>query len=138
MSTLDRFVDAQRDGYEDALAELRNGRKRGHWMWFVFPQIAGLGQSPTARFYAIHDLDEAQAYLAHPLLAARLAQCTDAMLGWAGQRSAEAVLGGIDAVKLRSSATLFEAAGGDPRFGRCLAAFFDGDRDAATVRLIRQ
>jgi uncharacterized protein (DUF1810 family) len=138
MSTLDRFVDAQRDVYEDVLAELRSGRKRSHWMWFVFPQIAGLGQSPTARFYAIRDLDEARAYLAHPLLAERLAACTEAMLTWAGRRSAETVLGGIDAVKLRSSATLFEAAGDDPRFGRCLEAFFDGDRDAATVRLIRQ
>lgn len=139
--SLDRFLDAQRDSYDTALAELRTGAKRSHWMWFVFPQIAGLGQSPTARFYAIRDLDEARAYLAHPLLGRRLAECVDAMMGWAGQRSAEAVLGGIDAVKLRSSLTLFEAAGfeaggGDAAFGACLDAFYGGERDAATLRLI--
>ena len=135
--SLARFLDAHRDTYDTALAELRAGDKHSHWMWFIFPQIAGLGVSPTARFYALRDLDEAQAYLAHPLLAARLAECIDAMLGWAGQRSAEAILGGIDAVKLRSSCTLFEAAGGDARFGQCLAAFFDGARDAATLALLR-
>lgn len=135
--SLERFLDAQRDTYDTALAELRAGAKRSHWMWFIFPQIGGLGQSPTARFYALRDLAEAQAYLAHPLLAKRLADCIDAMLGWAGQRSAEAILGGIDAVKLRSSCTLFEAAGGDARFGHCLDAFYDGECDAATLALLR-
>ncbi|MEG3087622.1 DUF1810 domain-containing protein [Sphingomonas sp. PB4P5] len=134
--SLDRFLDAQRDSYATALAELRAGSKRSHWMWFIFPQSAGLGQSPTARFYAIRDLDEARAYLAHPLLATRLGDCTDAMLGWAGKRSAEAILGGIDAVKLRSSCTLFEVAGDDARFGRCLDAFYAGARDAATLALL--
>ena len=134
--SLERFLDAQRDTYDTALAELRAGDKRSHWMWFIFPQIAGLGQSPTARFYAIRDLAEARAYLAHPLLSARLAACVAAMLGHAGQRSAEAILGGIDAVKLRSSCTLFEAAGGAAGFGQCLDAFFGGARDAATLRLI--
>ncbi|MEN2787838.1 DUF1810 domain-containing protein [Sphingomonas qilianensis] len=138
--SLDRFIDAQRDVYDDALAELRAGQKRNHWMWFVFPQIAGLGLSSTAQYYAIADLAEARAYLAHPLLGARLSACVDAMLGHAG-RSAEAILGGIDAVKLRSSCTLFEAAGleaggGDGRFGQCLDAFYAGERDAATLRLI--
>jgi len=134
--SLERFLDAQRDSYDTALAELDAGNKRSHWMWFIFPQIAGLGQSPTARFYAIRDLAEARAYLAHPLLSARLAACVAAMLGHAGQRSAEAILGGIDAVKLRSSCTLFEAAGGAAGFGQCLDAFFGGARDAATLRLI--
>ena len=134
--SLERFLDAQRDSYEPALAELRAGAKRSHWMWFVFPQIAGLGQSPTARFYAIRDLAEARDYLAHPLLGHRLAACVEAMLAHGGQRSAEAILGGIDAVKLRSSCTLFEAAGGGARFGQCLDSFYDGDRDAATLRLI--
>jgi uncharacterized protein (DUF1810 family) len=135
--SLARFLDAQRDTYETALAELRAGDKRSHWMWFVFPQIAGLGQSPTARFYAIRDLHEARAYLAHPLLGTRLADSIDAMLGWAGKRSAETILGGIDAMKLRSSCTLFEAAGGDARFGQCLAAFYADQRDAATLALLR-
>ena len=136
MSGLERFVEAQRGVYDSALAELRAGAKRSHWMWFVFPQIAGLGQSPTARHYAVADLAEARAYLAHPLLGDRLAACTEAVLAHAGKRSAEAMLGGIDAVKLRSSMTLFEAAGGDARFGECLDAFYDGDRDPATLRLI--
>ena len=136
MSALARFVEAQRDVYDAALAELRAGRKRSHWMWFVFPQIAGLGHSPTARFYAIRDLDEGRAYLAHPLLGARLERCVAAMLDWFGRRSAEAILGGIDAVKLRSSLTLFEAAGGGAAFAACLDAFYDGDRDPATSALL--
>ncbi|KQS03147.1 calpastatin [Sphingomonas sp. Leaf357] len=141
MSGLDRFVEAQRGVYDQALAELRAGHKTSHWMWFVFPQIAGLGQSPTARHFAIRDLDEARDYLAHPLLAARLERSVQAVTGWAGRRSAEAMLGGIDAMKLRSSCTLFEAAGvgaagGGPVFAACLDALFDGARDAATLRLI--
>jgi uncharacterized protein (DUF1810 family) len=133
---LQRFLDAQRAAYPAALAELHAGQKRTHWMWFVFPQIAGLGQSPTARFYAIADRAEAAAYLAHPLLGSRLSEATTAMLGWAGRRSAEAILGGIDAVKLRSSMTLFEAAGGPEEYGRCLDAFYGGERDGATLRLL--
>lgn len=133
---LDRFVEAQAHAYADALAELRDGRKESHWMWFIFPQIAGLGTSPTSRFYAIASLDEARAYLAHPLLGARLRECTEAVLAHAGTR-AEAIFGGIDAVKLRSSMTLFDrVAGGDNPFGRCLAAFFDGQRDARTLALL--
>ena len=138
MSDLARFIDAQRDVYDGALAELHAGEKRTHWMWFVFPQIAGLGHSPTARFYAIRDLREAGDYLAHPLLGARLAACVAVMLGWAGKRSAEAMLGGIDAVKLRSSLTLFEVAGGGALFGDCLDAFYEGERDPATLALLGQ
>ena len=140
MAGLERFVEAQRDHIEAALGELRAGEKRSHWMWFVFPQIAGLGHSTTARFYALADLDEARAYLAHPVLGPRLLACTEAMLGWAGERSAEAILGGIDALKFASSMTLFEAvsgaAGGGEPFSRALDGFFAGRRDARTLALI--
>lgn len=136
--TLDRFVAAQDGGvYDTAVAELRRGRKRSHWMWFVFPQVAGLGRSPTAQYYAIADLAEARAYLAHPLLAPRLVEAAGAVLSHAGDGTADAILGGIDAVKLRSSATLFEAAGGDAVFGRLLDAFYGGARDPATLARLR-
>lgn len=130
---LERFVEAQRPIYPQALAELRDGRKRSHWMWFVFPQIAGLGRSETARFYAIADLAEARAYLAHPLLGQRLAESTDAVLAHAG-RMPETMFGAIDAVKLRSSMTLFEAAGNDSRFAALLDQFYAGVRDPETLQ----
>jgi uncharacterized protein (DUF1810 family) len=134
---LERFVEAQREIWPTALAELRAGTKRSHWMWFVFPQIAGLGRSGTARFYAIRNIDEARAYLAHPLLGERLVEATEAILRHAGARSAEAVLGPIDAIKLASSMTLFEAAAGNVEqarpFVRCLDAFYAGHRDPATL-----
>ena len=135
MADLERFVSAQANGvYCRALAELRAGEKRSHWMWFVFPQLAGLGRSDTARFYAIEGLLEARAYLEHPVLGTRLIECTEALLAWAGRRSAEAILGQIDAIKLRSSLTLFEAASNGVRaFSRALDAFFDGARDPATL-----
>jgi uncharacterized protein (DUF1810 family) len=138
MSDLARFVAAQdaHGTYDDALAELRAGAKTSHWMWFVFPQIAGLGRSPTAQRYAIADLDEARAYLAHPVLGPRLRESAQAMLAHAGSLSAFDVLGGIDAMKLRSSATLFAraaAADDEPLFAAILAAFFDGDPDPATL-----
>lgn len=131
---LARFVAAQAGGvFDAALAELTRGAKHGHWMWFVFPQIAGLGRSPMAEKYAIADLAEARAYLAHPLLGSRLTDAAEAVLAHAGTLSAAAMLGGIDAVKLRSSATLFEAAGGGAVFGRLLDAFYAGERDPATL-----
>ncbi|WP_174274972.1 DUF1810 domain-containing protein [Sphingomonas bacterium] len=141
MESLRRFVDAQAGSYATALAELRAGAKRSHWMWYVFPQIAGLGRSETARFYAIDGLDEARAYLAHPLLGARLRESVAAMLGWKDIRGADAILGGIDALKLRSCCTLFEAAGfeaagGGADFAECLDAFYAGARDTETLRLI--
>lgn len=136
MAALDRFVEAQAGVWAQALAELKAGRKTSHWMWFVFPQIAGLGRSETARFYAISDVAEARAYLAHPLLGARLREAAAALLAHRG-RSAEAMLGGIDAVKLRSSMTLFEAvAPEEPVFAAVLEAFFSGQRDPETVRRI--
>lgn len=132
---LDRFVSAQARVYDDALAELRRGRKTSHWMWFVFPQLAGLGRSETARFYAIRDKAEARAYLAHPILGPRLVEATAAMLAAPG--SAETILGGIDALKLRSSMTLFAAAADDPTpFVAALDRFFTGQRDDATLALI--
>lgn len=135
MPDLARFVSAQDQGvYRSALSEVRDGHKRSHWMWFVFPQIAGLGRSETARFYAIADRAAAQTYLAHPLLGPRLVECTDAMLGWAGRRSAEAILGKIDAMKFHSSLTLFDTAAPERlAFSAALDAFFDGVRDQATV-----
>ena len=98
---LNRFVEAQAGVYERALAEIRGGLKRSHWMWFIFPQLAGLGRSPTAQFYAISSLDEARAYLEHPLLGARLRECVEAILSWIGRYSAEQILGPIDALKLK-------------------------------------
>src|SRR3954447_6610087 len=109
MADLSRFVAAQAPLYDQALAEFRRGRKQSHWMWFVFPQLAGLGRSPTARFYAIESLEEARLYLGHDLLGPRLEECAETVLGHRGL-SAGAIFGGVDAMKLRSSMTLFEAA----------------------------
>ena len=131
---LDRFVAAQAGSYAQALAEIRAGRKRSHWMWYVFPQIAGLGHSDMARRYAIASLDEAQAYLAHPVLGARLRECVKALQG-VPSADAEAVFGEIDAVKLRSSLTLFAAV--DPWFDEAIGRWFGGRRDAATLGRIR-
>jgi len=134
---LERFVEAQREVWTQALAELRAGRKRSHWMWFIFPQVAGLGHSETARFYAIDGIAEARAYLAQPLLGQRLADASAALLAHAGRIDAEALLGGIDAVKLWSSMTLFEAAAdgeGRAPFSAVLDAFYAGARDPATLQ----
>lgn len=131
---LQRFVDAQdEDGtYPRALSEIRAGRKASHWMWFVFPQVAGLGHSAMARAYAIVSLDEARAYLAHPVIGPRLRECAGALLSLEGL-SAERILGATDAMKLRSSMTLFaRAAPDEPGFGQVLARFFDGEPDPAT------
>ena len=132
---LDRFTSAQASVYDQALAELHHGRKSSHWMWFVFPQIAGLGQSDTARFYAIRDAAEARAYLEPPLLGPRLYEATAAVTSATG--SAGAILGGIDAIKLRSSMTLFAAVADDPApFVAALDRFFGGMRDPATLALL--
>ncbi|MEG3170872.1 DUF1810 domain-containing protein [Sphingomonas sp. ZB1N12] len=132
---LDRFVTAQDGVYPQALAELERGAKRSHWMWFIFPQIAGLGQSAMARTYAIAGADEARAYLAHPVLGPRLMAVTQAVSAASG--SAEAILGGIDAVKLRSSMTLFAAVADDPTlFRAALDRFFGGEDDGATLDLL--
>jgi len=133
---LQRFIDAQEQDFEIALEELREGLKRSHWMWFIFPQLAGLGLSPTAQYFAISSLEEARAYLEHLLLGSRLRLCLGALLQWSDKRTAEQILGPIDAMKLRSSLTLFEAASGDPLFGRALEAFFGGERDDRTLALL--
>ena len=135
---LQRFVDAQDSGgtYAAALRELRAGRKTGHWMWFVFPQIAGLGRSATAQAYAISSIEEAQAYLAHPVLGPRLVEASRVVAGLAGV-TAEDVFGGVDALKLRSSMTLFaHAAPAEPVFTAVLERYFDGRPDPATVALL--
>ena len=133
---LDRFVAAQADISAQALAELRAGRKQSHWMWFVFPQLAGLGRSPTAIRFAIVSAGEARAYLAHKLLGPRLLECTLAVLAHRG-RSAESIFGPVDAMKLRSSMTLFEAVAEDPApFAGVLADFFGTERDPATLSLL--
>ena len=134
---LTRFVAAQAESYATALAEIRQGRKRSHWMWYVFPQLAGLGHSAMARAYAIRSIDEARAYLAHPTLGPRLRACV-AALDRLEETSAEAVFGGIDAIKLRSSLTLFAAAGDEPAFGAALDRWFGGRRDEATLGLLGQ
>jgi uncharacterized protein (DUF1810 family) len=132
---LERFVEAQDGVYDDALAELSAGRKRTHWIWFIFPQIAGLGSSPTARLYAIASLDEARAYLAHPVLGPRLRECAQALLAIDG-RSARDILGYPDDLKLRSSMTLFARAADDPGvFQAVLDRYFDGP-DPLTLKLL--
>ncbi len=128
--TLHRFHEAQAVTYATALAELQAGRKQSHWMWFIFPQLASLGRSGTAKFYGIADLEEARAYLADPVLGPRLIACAEAML-MHPHRSAEDILGPADALKLRSSATLFEAAGA-PVMDRVLATFYGGKRCVVT------
>ncbi|GAA0963767.1 DUF1810 domain-containing protein [Frigoribacterium faeni] len=135
---LERFVSAQEahGTYDRALAELRDGRKVSHWMWFVFPQIAGLGRSSTARRYAVGTIGEARAYLAHPLLGPRLLECVDALLDLP-THDAEQVFGGVDAMKARSSLTLFaQADPSEPRFARALETYFDGALDRATLDLL--
>jgi uncharacterized protein (DUF1810 family) len=135
---LQRFVAAQDAGgaYDRAVAELRRGRKESHWMWFVFPQVAGLGYSAMARRFAISGLPEARAYLAHPVLGPRLITCTDLVAG-AAAATAEQVLGPVDALKLRSCVTLFGRADpGQPAFGQVLERYFGGVPDAATDALL--
>ena len=132
---LSRFVAAQDEGgvYERAVAELESGRKTSHWMWFVFPQIAGLGRSPAARRFAVASLAEAEEYLRHPVLGPRLLECTRLVAETTG-RSADEIFGAVDAMKLRSSMTLFaRAAPSEPLFGRVLDRYFDGIPDPATI-----
>ena len=137
-ANLERFVDAQAPVFPAALAELRAGRKRTHWMWFVFPQIRGLGSSETARFYAIASADEARAYLAHPTLGGRLRECVSLLNSLVPRGlSAERIFGGLDAVKLRSCLTLFDAvAPEDTAFASALDSYFGGQRDQRTLDIL--
>jgi uncharacterized protein (DUF1810 family) len=130
---LDRFVRAQEPVYETALAELRDGRKASHWMWYIFPQIEGLGLSAISQHYAVTCLDEARAYLAHPVLGARLVECAEVVNAVQG-RSAHEIFGTPDDLKLRSCLTLFaEAAPETPVFAEALAKYFAGEPDPATL-----
>ena len=135
---LERFVAAQRGVHEAVLDELGRGRKTGHWMWFVFPQLAGLGHSDLSRRYAIRSVAEAHAYLGHPVLGPRLRACARRLLAHRG-RTAREILGDVDAMKLRSSMTLFHrAAPNDPTFRAVLDRFFGGRADEATDRLLER
>ncbi len=132
---LQRFVEAQQDSYDAALAEIQRGRKRSHWMWFVFPQIAGLGSSAMTQRYAIGSIGEARAYIAHPLLGARLAEIIHALQDLPAMQAVD-VFGYIDALKLQSSLTLFVAAGGPAVMTAALERWFGGEQDAATLAKI--
>jgi uncharacterized protein (DUF1810 family) len=133
---LDRFVEAQSRNYDRALAELRAGRKRSHWMWYVFPQYAGLGHSAMAERYAIGSVAEAEAYLRHPVLGPRLVECTEALLA-DEERTAREILGSPDDMKLRSSATLFSRVDSPGSvFHRILDRYFDGEPDRRTLELV--
>ena len=134
---LQRFLDAQQGVIESALAEIRAGSKQSHWMWFIFPQPAELGRSPTAKLFGIKSSEEARAYLEHPLLGPRLRACVEALLPWSSRRSAEQVFGAVDAMKLRSSLTLFDAIEGEALFDRALLNFFGGRRDERTLALLQ-
>jgi uncharacterized protein (DUF1810 family) len=136
MFELERFVDAQDETYDCALGEIRAGRKRSHWMWFIFPQLAGLGRSEMAHRYALRSIEEARAYLAHPVLGERLRTCVEALQALAPNR-AEDVFGPIDAKKLCSSLTLFaRAAPDEPLFAAALDRWFRGQRDSRTIALL--
>ena len=135
MADLTRFHDAQDDVYETALAELVAGQKHGHWMWFIFPQLSGLGQSPTALHYGIADLAEAQAYMADPVLGLRYRECCIAVASHAGQPP-EHVLGPIDALKLRSSVTLMGRATRVPEAQVVLDAFYSGSECSLTLDML--
>ena len=133
---LERFVDAQAPVYDEVRRELKAGRKQSHWMWFIFPQIAGLGQSPISTRFAIGSLDEAKAYLAHPVLGARLRECARLTLDVEG-RNARDIFGSIDEMKFRSSMTLFaRAAPEEDVFRRCIDKYFAGNPDPATLARI--
>ena len=133
---LERFVEAQEGAYEQACAELRSGRKTGHWIWFIFPQMKGLGMSAMSERYGIGSLEEARAYLAHPVLGPRLREISEIVLGIEG-RTVEEIFGWPDDMKLRSSMTLFAMASGDKRvFVDVLAKYFGGERDQKTVEMV--
>lgn len=134
---LQRFVDAQDAVYATVCSELRAGHKQSHWMWFIFPQIAGLGSSSTAKYYAISSLAEAKAYVSHPILGPRLAECCRLVTGVEG-RSAEEIFGYPDYLKFRSSLTLFAAAAPDAKtFQAALEKYFEGKPDPATMERLR-
>ncbi len=137
-TNLKRFIDAQETSYQTALSEIKNGRKRSHWMWYIFPQIQGLGFSETSRYYAIKDLNEAEEFLQHPLLGKRLVEISNELLKLPSG-NATSIFGNPDDLKLRSCMTLFAAVpNADPVFQSVLDKFFNGKGDAKTLQLIEQ
>ena len=132
---LQRFVDAQEGSYETAAKELRDGQKRSHWMWYIFPQFAGLGRSSTAQKFAVGSLDEAKAYVKHPVLGRRLGECTQLVLDIDG-RTAQQIFGYPDTLKFRSSMTLFDQAAEKSMFSAALDTYYDGEPDEATLKLL--
>lgn len=134
---LNRFISAQNKVYDRVVAELKNGRKRSHWMWYVFPQLNGLAQSTTSKYYAIKSREEAMAYLKHPLLGARLRECCDLILA-IERKTVSQIFGYPDDRKLKSSMTLFSEVSTDPIFIRVLDRYFPGERDAKTLQLLEK
>ncbi|TWR28911.1 DUF1810 domain-containing protein [Mucilaginibacter pallidiroseus] len=133
---LDRFIEAQERDYGTALTEIKNGRKRSHWMWYIFPQIQGLGSTDTSKFYAIKNLTEASEYLSHPILGKRLIKITEALLANSGN-DAHAIFGSPDDLKLKSCMTLFDAVPGAPNlFRQVLGKFYGGQKDQRTLQLL--
>lgn len=134
---LNRFAEAQDNVYEQVAKELRQGRKTSHWMWYIFPQIKGLGHSSTATYYAIRSLDEATQYLNHPVVGKRLLECCQILLGLEN-KTAEDILGNVDAMKLKSSMTLFSLVSDNPVFNQVIAKYFHGIKDSATLKIVQQ
>ena len=133
---LQRFLDAQKNDYQNALSEIRNGRKRSHWMWYIFPQIQGLGFSETSRYYAIKDINEAEEFLKHPVLGSRLIEICRALINLPVNDPYQ-IFGNPDDMKLRSSITLFAAVqGADPVFEKVLDKYFDGKKDERTLQIL--
>ena len=133
---LQRFLSAQEQKYSQALSEIQNGEKVGHWIWYIFPQMRGLGHSYRSTFYGIESLAEAKSYIDHPVLGARLREITNALMLHAGNKTAREILGYIDAVKVKSCMTLFFKASGDLLFKDALDAYYDGEMSSATLSLI--
>lgn len=137
-TNLQRFLDAQQTSYQIALSEIKNGRKRSHWMWYIFPQIQGLGFSETSRFYAIKDVDEAEGFLKHPILGSRLIEICNVLLGLESN-NANQIFGSPDDIKLKSSMTLFSALPNtNPIFELVLKKFFNGTKDNKTLQLVEK
>ncbi len=135
---LQRFVEAQEDMFGIALGELEAGRKQSHWMWFIFPQLKELGQSATAKYFGIASIDEASAFLAHPLLSSRLKDCVQTLRAWAGRRSAAEILGPLNSIKLLSSLTLFGVVDPHSIFECARGEFFAGEQDERTLALLKR
>ena len=136
MDTLQRFLDGQLLAYETALKEMKAGEKRNHWIWYIFPQIKGLGYSPNSKYYGISGIEEAKAYLQHPILGPRLREITQEVLGHAGKSIYDIMGAPIDAMKFRSSMTLFDAVAPNDIFAKALNVFFNGKRDHRTLNCL--